>query len=86
MAIAAVPNVWGNPERIPQIPVHIKCWRFSLQPEALGGRATVRKVDENARLNLWGDHDQGCIKFIFSGKVEAIRPNMEQPQDRRYVN
>jgi len=82
MAIAAVPNVWGNPnnsqDRNPYLNGGVLVYNMKLWEE----EQLSEKLMENARLNLWGDHDQGALNSFLAGRWKQLdqiwnNPNTE---------
>jgi lipopolysaccharide biosynthesis glycosyltransferase len=59
--IAAAPNVWGNPnnsqDRNPYFNSGVLVYNMKLWEE----EQLSENLMENARFNLWGDHDQGAL-------------------------
>lgn len=72
MPIAAATNVWGNPnnsqDRSPYFNAGILVYNMKLwQQEQLS-----EKLLENARANLWGDHDQGALNCVLAGRWKQL--------------
>lgn len=72
MPTAAAPNVWGNPnnstDRNPYfntgfLAYNMKLW---LQEEL------SKKLMENAKVNIWGDHDQGALNSVLAGRWKQL--------------
>jgi len=72
MPIAAAPNVWGNPnnsqDRNPYLNSGVLVYNMKLwEKEQLS-----EKLMENARLNIWGDHDQGALNSFLAGRWKQL--------------
>jgi lipopolysaccharide biosynthesis glycosyltransferase len=82
MPIAAAPNMWGNPnnsqDRNPYLNSGVLVYNMKLWEE----EQLSEKLLENARLNLWGDHDQGALNSFLGGRWKQLdqiwnNPNTE---------
>jgi lipopolysaccharide biosynthesis glycosyltransferase len=80
MAIAAVPNVWGNPnnsqDRNPYLNAGVLVYNLKLWEE----EQLSEKLMENARLNLWGDHDQGALNSFLAGRWKQLDQIWNNPK------
>ncbi|MEG4309722.1 MULTISPECIES: glycosyltransferase [unclassified Microcoleus] len=72
MPIAAAPNVWGNTnnsqDRNPYFNTGVLVYNMKLWEE----EQLSEKLMENARLNLWGDHDQGALNSVLAGRWKQL--------------
>ena len=72
MPIAAAPNVWGNPnnsqDRNPYLNSGVLVYNMKLWEE----EQLSEKLMENARLNIWGDHDQGALNSFLAGRWKQL--------------
>jgi lipopolysaccharide biosynthesis glycosyltransferase len=82
MPIAAAPNVWGNPnnsqDRKPYLNAGVLVYNMKLWEE----EQLSEKLMENARLNIWGDYDQGALNSFLAGRWKQLdqiwnNPNTE---------
>jgi len=72
MAIAAAPNAWGNPnnsqDRNPYLNSGVLVYNMKLWEE----EQVSEKLMENARSNIWGDHDQGALNSFLAGRWKQL--------------
>lgn len=72
MPIAAAPNVWGNPnnsqDRNPYLNSGVLVYNMKLWEE----EQLSEKLMENARSNIWGDHDQGALNSFLAGRWKQL--------------
>ena len=72
MAIAAAPNVWGNPnnsqDRNPYFNSGVLVYNMKLWEE----EQLSEKLMENARSNLWADCDQGALNSFLPGRWKQL--------------
>ncbi|MEG4631929.1 glycosyltransferase [Microcoleus sp. AR_TQ3_B6] len=82
MPIAAAPNMWGNPnnsqDRNPYLNSGVLLYNMKLWEE----EQLSEKLIENARLNLWADHDQGALNSFLGERWKPLdqiwnNPNTE---------
>ncbi|MEG4505894.1 glycosyltransferase [Microcoleus sp. F6_B4] len=72
MPIAAAANVWGNPnnsqDRNPYLNAGILVYNMKVWEE----EQLSEKLMENARSNLWVDHDQGALNSFLGGRWKQL--------------
>ena len=72
MPIAAAPNIFGNPnnsqDRNPYFNSGVLVYNMKLWEE----EQLSEKLMENARLNIWGDHDQGALNSFLAGRWKQL--------------
>lgn len=72
MPIAAAPNVWGNPknpeDRTPYFNSGFLVYNMKLWIQ----EKLSKKLLENAKLNLWADHDQGALNAVVAGRWQQL--------------
>lgn len=72
MAVAAAPNPWGNPnnpkDRKPYFNTGLLVYDMKLwQQEQLS-----KTLMKNAKINLWGDCDQGAFNSVLAGRWQQL--------------
>jgi lipopolysaccharide biosynthesis glycosyltransferase len=79
MPIAATPNMWGNPnnsqDRNPYLNSGVLVYNLKLWEE----EQLSEKLLENARLNLWADHDQGALNSSLAGRWKQLEQIWNNP-------
>jgi len=79
MAIAAAPNVWGNPnnsqDRNPYLNAGVLVYNMKVWKE----EQLSEKLMENARSNLWIDHDQGALNSFLAGRCKQLEQIWNNP-------
>jgi lipopolysaccharide biosynthesis glycosyltransferase len=79
MPIAAAANVWGNPnnsqDRNPYLNGGVLVYNMKLWEE----EQLSEKLMENARLNIWGDHDQGALNSFLAGRWKQLEQIWNNP-------
>jgi lipopolysaccharide biosynthesis glycosyltransferase len=72
MPIAAAANVWGNPNNSqdpnPYLNSGVLVYNIKLWEE----EQLSEKLMENARLNIWGDCDQGALNSFLAGRWKQL--------------
>jgi lipopolysaccharide biosynthesis glycosyltransferase len=80
MPIAATPNVWGNPNNSqdpnPYLNAGVLVYNMKLWEE----EQLSEKLMENARLNIWGDHDQGALNSFLAGRWKPLEQIWNNPK------
>ena len=72
MPIAAAPNVWGNPtnslDRSPYFNSGLLVYNMKLWAK----EELSKKSIDNAKLNLWGERDQGALNSVLGGRWKQL--------------
>jgi lipopolysaccharide biosynthesis glycosyltransferase len=82
MAIAAAPNVWGNPNNSQDRNLYLNAGVLVYNMKLWEEEQLSEKLMENARSNLWVDYDQGAFNSFLVGRWKQLdqiwnNPNTE---------
>ncbi|MEG4987596.1 glycosyltransferase [Microcoleus sp. BR0-C5] len=72
MPIAAAPNVWGNPNNSQDRNLYLNSGVLVYNMKLWEEDQLSEKLMENARLNLWVDHDQGALNSFLAGRWKQL--------------
>lgn len=74
LAIAAALNPWGNPnnsqDKNPYFNTGVLVYNMKVWKE----EKLSEKLREDAKTNVWGDHDQGAINSVLRGRFKKLDP------------
>lgn len=76
--VAAARNPWGNPNNALDEDRYLNTGVLLYNMQAWLEENLSAKLGENARINLWGDHEQGAFNSVLAGRWKEL--------DRRWNN
>lgn len=72
MPIAATPNFWGNPNTSQDQNLYLNTGVLVYDMKLWEEEQLSEKLMENARSNLWGDHEQGAFNSFLAGRWKRL--------------
>jgi len=79
MAIAAAPNVWGNPNNSQDRNLYLNAGVLVYNMKLWEEEQLSEKLMENARSNLWVDYDQGAFNSFLVGRWKQLEQIWNNP-------
>ncbi|WP_445174509.1 glycosyltransferase family 8 protein [Microcoleus sp.] len=79
MAIAAAPNVWGNPNNTQDRNLYLNSGVLVYNMKIWEEEQLSEKLMENAISNLWVDYDQGAINSFLVGRWKQLEQIWNNP-------
>lgn len=77
--IAAAPNAWGNPNNSKDIRPYFNTGLLVYDMKLWGQEELSKKLTNNAKINLWGDCDQGAFNSVLAGRWKQLEQIWNNP-------
>ncbi|MGL5062870.1 MAG: glycosyltransferase family 8 protein [Microcoleus sp.] len=79
MPIAATPNAWGNPNNPRDCRPYFNTGLLVYDMKLWQQEQLSKKMMQSAKINLWGDCDQGAFNSVLAGRWQKLDPIWNNP-------